>query len=202
MTASGLALAAIAAALLRGVTAWQLSSIPAFVLLGNALEWHVHRDLLHRRTRPVQALYVRHTPQHHALYVADDMTIHSAREVRFVLLPSWAVVVILAIVSPFPIALALVGQPNVALLFVATAALYLTVYEWLHLAFHLPIGSRLERLGPLRAARRHHRTHHASHLKNRWNFNVTFPLWDLVRGTLHRRAPAPGEPPLARPAAR
>ena len=202
MTASALALAALALALLRDVTTWQLSLVPAFLLLGNALEWHVHRDLLHRRTRPVQILYVRHTPQHHALYVADDMEVHSARELRFVLLPPYAVVAILAIVSPFPIALALAGQPNVALLFVATTALYLTAYEWLHLAFHLPVGGGLARFGPLRAARRHHRVHHASHLKNRWNFNVTFPLWDLVRGTFHRRAPAPGDPTLARPAAR
>jgi sterol desaturase/sphingolipid hydroxylase (fatty acid hydroxylase superfamily) len=202
MTASGLGLAALAVAFLHGVTAWQLSAVPVFVLLGNALEWHVHRDLLHRRTRPVQILYVRHTPQHHALYVADDMEIRSAPELRFVLLPSYAVVAILAIVSPFPIALALLGQPNLALLFVATAALYLTAYEWLHLAFHLPLRGALVRLAPLRAARRHHQVHHASHLKNRWNFNVTFPLWDLVRGTLRRQAAPRRDPPLARPAAR
>jgi hypothetical protein len=202
MTASGVALAAIALALLRDVRAWELSLLPAFLLLGNALEWHVHRDVLHRRTRPVQILYVRHTPQHHALYVADDMEIHSARELRFVLLPAYAVAAILAVVSPFPLALAWVGEPNVALLFVATTALYLTAYEWLHLAVHLPLRGGLARFAPMRAARRHHQVHHASHLKNRWNFNVTFPLWDLVRGTLRRGAAAHRGPPLARPAAR
>ncbi|HSN89724.1 MAG TPA: sterol desaturase family protein [Anaeromyxobacteraceae bacterium] len=201
MTASGVVLAGAALALLRDVRAWEAWLVPAFVLLGNALEWHVHRDLLHRRTRPVQVLYLRHTPQHHALYPPDDMEVRSSRELRFVLLPAWAVAAILAIVSPFPVALALVGQRNLALLFVATTALYLTAYEWLHLAFHVPLG-RLAGFAPLRAARRHHQVHHASHLKNRWNFNVTFPLWDLLRGTLHRRAAPRRDAPLPRPAAR
>jgi sterol desaturase/sphingolipid hydroxylase (fatty acid hydroxylase superfamily) len=201
LTASGLGAAALALAALRDVAPWQLALVPVFVAMGNALEWHVHRGILHRRTRPVQILYVRHTPQHHALYVADDMAIHSRRELRFVLLPAHAIVLCLALISPVALALGWGGQRNVALLLVATAGLYLVAYEWLHLAWHLPAANALSRAPLLRALRRHHAEHHAPALRNRWNFNVTFPLWDLVRGTLHDPA-ARRRPVLARRPAR
>jgi hypothetical protein len=38
---------------------------------------------------------------------------------------------------------------------------------------------------PLRL-RRHHAVHQAPELMQKWNFNVTLPLWDLVRGTVYR----------------
>jgi sterol desaturase/sphingolipid hydroxylase (fatty acid hydroxylase superfamily) len=41
----------------------------------------------------------------------------------------------------------------------------------------------------VRALRRHHAVHHDPELMQRWNFNVTVPLWDLVRGTIHRAGP-------------
>ncbi|WP_437298030.1 hypothetical protein [Sorangium sp. So ce426] len=34
--------------------------------------------------------------------------------------------------------------------------------------------------------RRHHAAHHRPSLMRQWNFNVTFPLWDLVRETYYR----------------
>jgi sterol desaturase/sphingolipid hydroxylase (fatty acid hydroxylase superfamily) len=202
LTASGLGAAALALALVRDLGAWQLLAVPVFVALGNALEWHVHRDVLHRRMRPVQILYVRHTPQHHALYVAGDMAIHSPRELRFVLLPAHAVATLLGLLSPIAIALAWAGQRNLALLLVATAGVYVVAYEWLHLAFHLPPRSRLALAPMLRTLGRHHEEHHAPNLRNRWNFNVTFPLWDVLRGTLHRPARHRSPVPAAGRAAR
>jgi hypothetical protein len=201
ITAGSLLVIAVALSLASAPTGWELAGIALFLVLGNALEWHLHRDLLHRRTRPLQVLYLRHTPQHHAFYVADDMAIRTTRELRFVLLPAHAVFVLLAIASPIPIALAWMGEPNLALIFVATAAAYLLAYEWLHLAWHLPAESAIGRLKVVRRLRQHHALHHAPHLKSRWNFNVTFPLWDLVRGTYWRPARASARPALARRAA-
>ncbi|HEY6098358.1 MAG TPA: sterol desaturase family protein [Anaeromyxobacter sp.] len=182
-------------------SARDLAGVAVFLVLGNALEWHLHRDLLHRRTRPLQILYVRHTPQHHALYVPDDLAIHGPRELRFVLLPAYAVFLLLAVAAPIPIALAWIGERNLALFFVATAAAYLLAYEWLHLVWHLPAESAVGRLAVVRRLRRHHALHHTPQLKSRWNFNVTFPLWDLVRGTYWRPARATAHPALARRAA-
>jgi len=59
--------------------------------------------------------------------------------------------------------------------------------EWLHLLYHLPEGSRLGELALIRALKRHHQTHHNPALMNDCNFNITFPIWDWVKGTLHRQ---------------
>jgi sterol desaturase/sphingolipid hydroxylase (fatty acid hydroxylase superfamily) len=194
---TGVLAAGAALTLIRDLRPWQLACVPGFLAFGNAVEWWVHRRVLHRRTRPVEVFYVRHTPQHHAVYVADDMAIGSWRELRLVLLPAYAVLGILFLTSPLTLLLVLAGQPNLAALWVVCVVAYLLAYEWLHLAYHLPEGSRIGRARLIRALRRHHQLHHAPHLMNRWNFNVTVPLWDWLRGTLHPSAPGATGVPAA-----
>ena len=67
---------------------------------------------------------------------------------------------------------------------VASVVLYVLTYEWLHLAYHLPADGAVGRLRATRWLRRHHQRHHHPPLMQRWNFNVTLPLWDHVRGTV------------------
>jgi sterol desaturase/sphingolipid hydroxylase (fatty acid hydroxylase superfamily) len=183
---AGLAIAAFALSRIERLEAWQLLFVPVFLAFGNAVEWHAHRGLLHRRTRFLEVLYVRHTPQHHAIFVGDDMSIHDTRELKLVLLPAYGVLALLAITSPLTFLLVWVGQPNLAALWVASVVAYVLAYEWLHLSFHLPEASRIGRLRLVRLLRRHHQLHHAPHLMQRWNFNVTLPLWDHLRGTVYR----------------
>lgn len=191
--AVGIAIAAFALSRIEGLHAWQLACVPLFLAFGNAVEWHAHRGVLHRRTRFLDVLYVRHTPQHHAVYVADDMAIRSVRELKLILLPAWGVLAILALTSPITVAFLRFGQPNLGALWVASVVAYVLGYEWLHLLYHLPEQSLLGRLWLVRTLRRHHQLHHAPHLMQRWNFNVTLPLWDHVRGTVYR---APGATPV------
>jgi hypothetical protein len=186
---SGFAIATLALRSLSGLEAWQLAFVPAFVVFANAVEWHAHRDLLHRRTWPLEVLYVRHTPQHHALYVSEHMEIRDWRELRFVLLPAYAVVALVGVTSPITAAFWLAGMRNVAALWVATVVVYVLGYEWLHLAYHLPADGLLGRLRVTGWLRRHHQRHHHPPLMQRWNFNVTVPLWDLVRGTVWHASP-------------
>jgi hypothetical protein len=196
----GIVIAGLALSRLHDVRPWQLAFVPVFLVLGNAIEWHAHRGLLHRRTRYLELLYLRHTPIHHALYVSDAMAIRSTRELRFILLPGYGILIIAAASSPMALALLWLDQPNLAALWVACAVGYLLAYEWLHLSYHLPESSSVGRLRMIGWLRRHHALHHAPHLMQRWNFNVTVPLWDHVRGTVHSAAPAGSptpEPALA-----
>jgi hypothetical protein len=166
---------------LRDFKMWQIAALPVTFLILNAGEWRVHRDLLHRRTPPLQVLYDRHTPEHHAVFVTDDMAIRSTREFRLVLIPFYGILAAALAALPVPALLYAVGQRNLGLLFLATAMGYTVLYEWLHLSYHLPPDGVIGRVvAPLR---RHHATHHAPELMQRWNFNVTIPLWDWVRGT-------------------
>jgi fatty acid hydroxylase family protein len=183
---SGLAILAFALSRVERLEAWQVLCVPIFLAFGNAVEWHAHRGLLHRRTRPLEVLYLRHTPQHHAIFVAGDMFIRDWRELKFVLLPAYGVAGLVLVTSPITVALWALGEPNLAALWVASVVAYVLLYEWFHLAYHLPADGLVGGLRLTRWLRRHHERHHAPHLMQRWNFNVTVPLWDYVRGTVHR----------------
>lgn len=173
---------------LRDPTPLEWLLVPAVFLLSNASEWRIHRDLLHRRTPPLETLYYRHTPQHHGVYHEDDMAMRSRREFRLVLLPAYAVLLIVVGTSPVTAALWWWGHWNLACLWVATTTGYVVSYEWLHLSYHLAPDGPIGRLWLVRVLRRHHGRHHRPELMQRWNFNVSLPLWDWVRGTIHREA--------------
>lgn len=181
----GLAVVAAALALLSAVSFWELLFVPAFFLLANAIEWHAHRDLLHHRSRLAPVLYDRHTPVHHVVYVHDDMVMRSFREARLVLIPAYGILLIFLTTAPLTALLWALGQRNLGLLFLAVSVGYVVLYEWLHLAYHLPPSHPVARLPGLKALAHHHRVHHDPRLMQRYNFNVTFPLWDRVRGTVH-----------------
>lgn len=194
---SGIAVLAFALSRIHDLRTWQLPFVVLFLAVGNAVEWHAHRGLLHRRTWPLEVLYVRHTPQHHAIYVSEDMYIRDLRELKFVLLPAYGVLALVLFTSPAALALRALGQPNLAALWLASVVFYVLTYEWLHLAYHLPADGAVGKLRVTQWLRRHHQRHHSPPLMQRWNFNVTLPLWDLVRGTVYR-APEPASSGAAR----
>jgi hypothetical protein len=177
--------------LLHGVRPVELLAVPATFLVINAGEWRIHRDLLHKRTPPLGVLYDRHTPEHHMVFVTEDMAIRDWREFYLVLIPAYGIVAAGIGALPFPLALWLgFGARNAALLFMASTMSYVVLYEWLHLSYHLPSESVIGRLRVIQVLRRHHAVHHAPELMQKWNFNVTVPLWDWVRRTIYREAPS------------
>lgn len=195
-TLFGLVVVALCLSSIRGLALWELGLVPLFWVLNNAAEWRVHRDLLHKRSRIAPILYERHTPLHHRVYSTEDMAIRDRREFRLVLLPSWGIVLIAVGVAVPAGLLWLAGLPNVAALYVAVDLLYTLSYEWLHLSYHLPPESRVGRLRLVQRLRRHHATHHDPRLMQRYNFNVTVPFWDWVRGTI---APQDASEPVGHP---
>jgi hypothetical protein len=182
--AVGLGLVAFAIASIHALRWWELFFVPLVYVAANATEHRTHRLVLHRRTPGLTILYDRHTPMHHRIFTARDMSIRDRREAALVLLPWFGIVAIFAVTAPITVALWFLER-NLACLFVATTMGYVLSYEWLHLAYHLPPESFIGRLGVIRALRRHHATHHHPPLMQKWNFNVTVPLWDWVRGTTY-----------------
>jgi len=183
----GLSVIAACLWLLRDLRPLQLLTLPVTFLVLNAGEWRIHRDLLHRRTPPLTVLYDRHTPEHHMVFVTDDMAIRSTREFYLVLIPAYGILAAALGALPIPLGLWLgLGLRNPALLFMAVTMAYVVGYEWLHLAYHAPSSSLVGRARLIERLRRHHAVHHAPELMQKWNFNVTVPLWDWVRRTTWR----------------
>ncbi len=194
----GLVTVVLSALRLHGPSALELLLVPAATFVfANGFEWQVHKRLLHKRTWPFGELYDRHTPVHHAVFVEDDMPVRDRREWRLVLIP--AIGVAGAVAASAPVA-ALVGAlfgANAGWLMLATSGAYMAMYELSHLAYHLPEDHPIGGSALVRFMRRHHAEHHDPRKMQRWNFNVTVPLFDWLLGTMAPRDAATSRPPPA-----
>ena len=187
-SAVGLGVVAASIAFLDRPSVLELLTVPIVFVLINFNEWHLHRNVLHRRSWPLEVLFWRHTPEHHVIFVRDDMAMRERREFRLVLIPFYGILAIFLTTLPVTTGLWFLVSPNVALCWVATSMAYTVAYEWLHLSYHLPADSRIGRSRVIAILRRHHATHHTPELMQKWNFNVTVPLADRVLGTVWRGA--------------
>ncbi len=185
------------------LSALELLVIPLALVVSNLGEWHVHRHLLHRRWKPMAALYDRHTPEHHRVYRHRSMAVTEWRELRLILIPAMGVLGIVLAAAP---AAALAGYllgANVGWLFLASVAGYAVGYEITHLCYHLHEDSFIGRRAFIRFMREHHARHHDPRLMQKWNFNVTVPFGDWVFGTIASKelvqSLAPDEAPVAQP---
>jgi hypothetical protein len=184
---SGLAIAIACISALRDVGFLDLAFTCALLVLGSAIEWWVHRGVMHERRDGFSILFERHAIVHHGTFRPGSMSIESPRELSIVLLKPWIVPVVAAISAPFAIFFVLLSLPNFAAISIAIPAIYVLAYECIHLVCHLPDRMAITRLWPLAALRRHHAIHHDPSRMKECNFNVAFPLWDRVRGTLAKR---------------
>src|SRR6185295_10488063 len=96
----GVAICAAAAWLARGAGPWHLAFFGVLLVLSNATEWSIHRDVLHVRRRGLEVLYDRHTPIHHVIYVTGDMAMRSARELQLVLIPAYGILLVFLFTLP------------------------------------------------------------------------------------------------------
>jgi len=159
----------------------ELLAIPVTWIAALGFEWRVHKDILHHRMPLLGLLYERHELAHHVIYTDRDMTMRSRREFWLVLMPPYAIVLVfLFLVLPLAIGLTYVLGTNVAMLVTATSMAFFLSYEWLHLAYHLPVDHPVAKVGVIARLREHHLRHHEPRLMKRWNFNVTVPLFDWI----------------------
>ena len=87
----GLGLIAGAVALLERPSAWELLTVPVVFVLVNLNEWRIHKYMLHRPSWPLEILFWRHTPEHHVIFIRDDMAMRERREFRLVLIPFYGI---------------------------------------------------------------------------------------------------------------
>jgi hypothetical protein len=185
----------------------ELATIPVFFLVANTAEYFGHRGPMHHRRRGLMLLFERHSLQHHQFFTDEAMAAASPRDFQMVLFPPLMLAFFLGGVAPIGLVLGHLIAPNVGWLFVATGVGYFLLYEWLHFAYHQPETSWIGRRALVARLRRHHTAHHDLQRMTKVNFNITFPIGDLVFGTLdgagdtvrararsHERSPTPSRP--------
>ena len=172
-----------ALAQVRAPGAAELCAVPIALTLANYGEWALHRYLLHRRVPGFHVLFQRHAVMHHSAFRHDLMAAPSSREWRWVLFPAPALLGLLALVGPICLGMARLVTANVGALLLASFVGFYLLYEWCHLAYHQPEHGVFGRSQVLRWLRLHHQRHHHPRFARSYNFNVTVPLFDWVRGT-------------------
>lgn len=186
-TLFGLATLVFAVTQIHALRAVELLAIPITVLTAFGFEWRVHKSILHRRIPGLGVIYDRHELQHHVVFTDEDMPYRSLSELKLILMPAYAVLLIALINAPLAYALARFVAPNVGYIYLVTSMGFFLTYEWLHLAYHLPPSHPVGRIKLIARLREHHRRHHEPRLMKAWNFNVTVPVFDVVHGTTWTR---------------
>ena len=186
---TGIALTVLAVSTVQivrhGTTHWSdWLIVPTVFLLANFFEWRVHKHVLHRRRWPLEVIYDKHTPMHHMVYIEEDMALRSTKEFRLVLIPAAGVLGIVLAAAPVATAIGRLWSGPAGWLFLLTASLYMATYEVLHLCYHAPSESFIGRLAFIKVMRAHHAKHHDPRLMQKWNFNVTLPIFDWVMRTM------------------
>ncbi|MES2535717.1 MAG: sterol desaturase family protein [Pseudomonadota bacterium] len=170
-----------------------LIAIPVVVVVWNFMEWYVHLKVLHvpRKNKIARALYTRHTLTHHQFFTDADPTFKSARDLRIIFFPAFALPVVILLAAPGAFLLGWVLSPNAGWLAIATTVLLYLIFEAFHFCAHLPDNSVVRNIPILNTMRRHHIAHHDQNLMMKYNLNFTLPLadWffntsDLNRGLL------------------
>ncbi len=161
-------------------------TIPAAFLFANFMEYNFHRGPMHRKWSFDEMVFDRHTRQHHRFFTHSAMGFDAPKDCYMVFFPYWAIFLMFGVTAPvFFILWALLGL-NIAALYQITAVGYYLMYEWLHWSYHVPESHWIGRNPLIRALRRHHQAHHNPHLMTRWNFNITFPIMDVVFRTAYK----------------
>jgi hypothetical protein len=163
----------------------QLLIIPLTFLYTNLFEYFGHRFPMHHRYKPLKAVFKRHTLQHHHFFTNDVMNCDNLNDFKIILFPP-VLLVFFSLFFVLPI-FALIYHffsLNAALLYVATTLAYYLNYEWLHLAYHLPETHFAYKIPGLKALRRLHHNHHNMKEMDKYNFNISYPVFDFVFRTL------------------
>jgi hypothetical protein len=189
ITGLGAFTTALSAAMVRRPVWWEWAAIPAGFLVANLVEWAAHRWPMHHPMRPLFVMYEKHTLEHHRCYTERAMVADSSEDFDMVLfsLPSLAFFLLGTGVPVASLFFGLVSW-NAGWIFVALAVDYYVLYEYFHLAYHLPEDGWVGRLPGMARLRLHHTNHHDPRLMADWNFNVTFPISDGLFGTHWERS--------------
>ncbi|WP_394823499.1 sterol desaturase family protein [Pendulispora albinea] len=186
-----LAILAFAAMHVHRPSALEWLTVPIAFVFANVCEYFGHKGPMHRPKRGMAILFQRHTREHHHFFTHDAMAYQSSRDFKMVLFPPVMLFFFLGVIAtPVATLLFFVASSNVAWLFVIVAMGYFLTYEWLHFVYHLDESSFVGRLPAVKVLRRHHQTHHDKALMGKWNFNITFPISDLIFGTYFHPSPS------------
>lgn len=186
MTLCCLAIIVTCIVLVKAPTWKELLIIPLAFLYINFAEYLGHKGPMHHRKKRLDKVFTRHTLYHHGFFAEDQMYCDSSRDFQVILFPPVLLLFFFfAFALPAGLLFYWLWSANAALIFTATIFGYYLNYEWLHLAYHLPPDHWVSRLPVVKTLKRNHTIHHEKNLMTSYNFNITYPVFDWIFGTLY-----------------
>jgi hypothetical protein len=166
---------------------WML--FPVVMLLMNFAEYYSHRWLGHVKKPWARFIYERHTGDHHTFFMEDYMDYESTRDWRVVFFPTHLIIgFILLLALPGGYIIQQLLSANAGYLFAAATLSAYLFYELMHFSFHIPHGSKLQRLflciPGWKQMRHTHVLHHKREIMTYKNFNITLPIFDILLNTI------------------
>lgn len=169
---------------IENITALDLLVVPILIIFAMLFEYIVHRYLLHHRQWFLKEAYVEHTLRHHAYFNHEAIEVTKSADFERVLFPVWGVAIIqYGIMLPSSLAIGYLFSPNAGYLSLIVGAMFFFMYETIHMITHLPLQHWIYNVPGLFYLREHHRAHHHPAKMGKYNFNIVFPLWDILLGT-------------------
>ncbi len=164
--------------------------VPLTFLYTNLFEYFGHRFPMHHRYRLLNAVFKRHTLQHHHFFTNQHMDCDNVNDFKIILFPPVLLVFFsLFFVVPVALVIYFAFSQNAAMFFIITTLAYYLNYEWLHLGYHLPETNFIYKIPGLKILRTLHHQHHDTKEMDKNNFNITYPIFDFVFGTLKKNGP-------------
>ena len=165
--------------------AWQYIMVPTILILGNLTEYIAHRYPLHNSMKYLSKVYHNHTLIHHFLFSDKSMEFENVNDYKMALLsPILISLLVLGLILPVSSLVYFLTGLNGGLIFAGTSLIYLGAYEIFHFIYHIPENNVINHLPLISFMRRHHTLHHNQAKMQTTNFNIIFPLFDILFNTL------------------
>ena len=173
---------------LNSVTHLEWLTFPAVMLLGNLAVYIIHRFPLHTVYKPIyEQTFKVHTEYHHYFFTNEMIVYEGVRDFYILFFPPTIVIGFSCVFLPICyFILSFFASANVIWLYLGTSALYFLLYEVLHYISHLPEDHPILIFSPFRYMRNHYVTHHNTKLMYRYNFNIVYPLCDVLFGSVYK----------------
>jgi hypothetical protein len=167
--------------------------LPCYLLFTNWLEYVLHRYPMHHKTPGFMVVY-EHVTIHHNFYANRDFYFEEPRDYYAAVLPFYIFIGLTLVITAVSGLIYLGFGLSNALFFALIAYCYYLTYEVLHFSYHMPANSFVKRMPFINGLSRAHILHHQTQLMARYNFNITFPIFDWVFKTSYR-GPKPEDIP-------
>lgn len=172
---------------MAGFLFWTTVGFVLGTLFASLFEWALHRFVMHRPVGSFRYPFERHALIHHHIFKADESYhVRDEKDKETIPMAWWNGPVLVALCQVPFIAAAVISRKWGLVCGAAIACtLYYAAYEYMHWCMHLPKKRHVERSRIFYRLNGHHLLHHRYMHKN---FNVVFPLADLLLGTLLLRS--------------